>query len=298
MTVAEHGRIGVVVVTHNGLEDTRVCLCSLVQVRYPAVRIVVVDNASKDGTPEAVRREFPTVELLPQSENLGFTGGNNIGIRSCLDHGCDAVLVLNSDTRVEPDFLQHMAPHAAKQAIVTPEIRSLDRPDRAVTEIEWFDWRRGLARSRPPARSDDEELPCRIASGCCLLIPRAIFERIGFLDENFFLYYEDVDFVVRAQLAGFALVHEPAATIYHRESVAPRDPTISPLKLYYNTRNRLYLMRKHSRVTGSFLGYFFATRLAYAAHYILRGNLGPLLSIVRGVRDFWRGRLARVDYRW
>jgi GT2 family glycosyltransferase len=291
-------RVGVVVVTHNGLEETRVCLSSLEQTRYPAVRFVVVDNASKDGTPEAVRREFPAVELLPQSENLGFTGGNNIGIRWCLDHECDAVLMLNNDTRVEPDFLQHMAPHAAEDAVVAPGIRSLDRPEHTVTDIEWFDWRRGIARSQPPAGLVDAGLPSRIASGCCLLIPRAVFDKIGLLDENFFLYYEDVDFVVRSQLAGFALIHEPAAVIYHRGSAAPSDPAVSPLKLYYNTRNRLYLMRKHSRVTGSFLGYFFATRLAYATHYILRGNVTLLMSMVRGVRDFWLGRLARVDYRW
>jgi GT2 family glycosyltransferase len=290
--------VGVVVVAYNGLDDVRSCLRSLACATYPRLSIVLVDNASSDGTADAVRREFGGVTVLALPENCGFTGGNNVGIRWCLEHGCDAVLLLNSDTRVEPDFLDRMAPHLARCRVVAPEIRSRERPERKLDAIGWFDWARGVARPASGGVGRAGPLPTRIASGCCLLVPRAVFDRVGLLDENFFLYFEDVDFVVRAQLAGFELVQERSAVIYHRESETAADAEVSPLKIYYNTRNRLYLMRKHSRVTGPFLGWFVLTRVGYGLRYLAAGRTALLVSMVRGIRDFLAGRLARAEYHW
>lgn len=288
--------IGVVVVTYNGLSRTLECIEALRAVGYPERKIVVVDNASSDGTPAALAREFPEVPLLPQEENLGFTGGSNVGIRWALEHGCDAVLLLNSDARLHPMSLDVMAARLAPASIVAPEIRSSEGSQRVLDDISFFDWRRGIASALPPARPAPAGLPNRIASGCCLLVEREVFDRIGLLDEKFFLYFEDVDFIVRAQAAGCVLIREPNAVVYHPEEAASERP--SALKIYYNTRNRLYLMHKYARATPRFMAHFLATRAVYAVRYILGGQRASLLAMLRGVRDFRAGRLGRAEYQW
>ena len=290
--------VAAIVVTYNTLDDTRECIRSLLRVRYPRLGIVVVDNNSSDGTAAALAREFPGVTVLAESENLGFTGGTNAGIRWCLARDWDAILLLNSDTRVDEAFLERMVPHLKRDCIIAPVIRPLDGRGRRGPDPAWFDWRRGVACASAPAVGSHGGRPSRIASGCCLLIPREVFTTIGLLDENFFLYYEDVDFVVRAQMAGFELVQEPAAVIYHRQTPTVAGRGVSPLKLYYNTRNRLYLMRKHARMGIWFVTYFAATRAGYALRYLVTGEFKLLVFMIRAIRDYTQGRLARAEYRW
>jgi GT2 family glycosyltransferase len=270
------------------------CLRSLARVRGADIVTVVVDNASRDGTPSVVAREFPGVTVLPLPENLGFTGGNNVGIRWCLDRGCDAVLILNNDTIVNPDLIERMLPRLAIAGIAVPTILSASGDPSVGDGIGWFDWQLGLLRplSRPVPTSKDG-LPTRVSSGCCLLIRREVFDRIGLFDENFFLYFEDLDLLVRAQLNGFAVVHEPGAVVYHHGSASSGGTAISPLTLYYNNRNRIYFMRKYSRAGVTFISYFTLTRLAYAVRYALGGEWALLRSMLRGVHDGMRGRLAR-----
>ena len=162
-------RIGVVVVTFNGLAFTRSCIASLLRMSYPNAVVVVVDNASTDGSADVIRREFPAVVVLEQGENGGYTGGNNVGIRWCLDNGCTGVLILNNDTRVEPDFLDVMARHLRTPCIVGPQIRVLDDASRVADGFGWFDWRRGRGKpiDAPPAR-ENGDLPAHRRIGLCV----------------------------------------------------------------------------------------------------------------------------------
>lgn len=291
-------RIAVVIVTYNGLPLTISCLNSLRASTYPNHTIVVVDNASTDGTAGALARDFPEVHLLPQNENLGFTGGSNLGIDWSLKQSADAVLLLNADAQLDPDALGVMVARLGKADIVAPEVRSLENAHRILDEIAWFDWRLGVAGCRAPRQRDPGGLPSRIASGCCLLVARRVFETVGLLDEEFFLYFEDVDFVVRAQMAGFDLVREPKAVVYHPDASSMEGTAPSALKIYYNTRNRLYLMHKYSRDTARFHAYFLATRAVYGLRYCISGQGAQLMAMLRGMRDFIAGRLARAEYEW
>lgn len=295
-------RVGVVVVCYNGWALTRACLESLRRVTSPACRIVVVDNASTDGTVASVRAEFPEVHVLPQSDNTGYAGGNNVGIRWCLAQEVSAVLLLNNDTVVDPAFLERMMPHLAGRALVAPQLRSMAESDVVVSHVGDFEWRRGVLREQvygdSVANTLTTPVPVGMANGCCLLVPADVFRTVGMLDEAFFLYYEDTDFIWRARAAGFRVIYEPRAVVYHHESASSGGERVSPLTLYYNTRNRLYMMRKHRAASVSFLLYFGVTRVAYVAIYAMRGRWRLIVAMLRGIRDFGRRRMARASYQW
>lgn len=295
-------RVGVVIVAFNGIQLTRDCLTSLRQSTYPLAEIIVVDNGSVDGSDKILPEEFPEVRFLIQTRNRGFTGGNNVGILWCLNRSLDAILVLNNDTRVEPRCVGQMVQHLGAERLVAPEIRSLRDPSVLIGHVGEFSWTRGVLKDlcygRPVSDSKSTCSVVDMAGGCCLLIPCSVFAAVGLLDDDFFLYYEDIDFLIRTKAAGFTLVYEPRAIVYHYESNASGGRRVSPLTVYYNTRNRLYVMFKHKSAHIVFYLYFFTTRLIYTAYYILRGEWSLVCAVWRGIRDFYRGRMGQGDYSW
>jgi hypothetical protein len=291
--------VGVVIVTFGGIQRTRVCLDSLRTTTFRDFDVVVVDNASADGTVETIARDYPEVVLLCQAENLGYAGGNNAGIRYCLERGYRSVLILNNDTVVAPDLLKRMCTQLESADVVVPQVFSLEEPPRVVTRAGSFDWKRGrFVNLRDLGGTAVAETPrlVNLAGGCCLLISRAVFEEIGLLDERFFLYYEDFDFLARARAAGFRLLFEPRAVVYHAESSSSGGEGTNPLRLYYNCRNRLLFMKKNGALKLPFLGWFLTTRVLYTAAYVLSGRASLALATWRGVWDFFSGRLGPARY--
>lgn len=217
----------VIVLNWNGRNDTLECLASLARAAGPSMRVVVVDNGSTDGSQEAIRRAYPDVTLLETGTNLRFAGGNNAGIRFALGHGAEQVMLLNNDTTVDPEFLEVMT--AALQAspgagIVAPKILYFSDPDRlwyAGGEISFWT---GTMRHRGIRLRDDGrfDVPCETAyaTGCCFLAARSTVEKVGELDESYFMYAEDADWCMRARRAGFRIVYEPRARVWHKVSVS------------------------------------------------------------------------------
>jgi GT2 family glycosyltransferase len=152
------------------------------------------------------------------------------------------------------------------------------------------------ARADGPAtsvRRDD----LATASFCCALVPVAAFRDAGMLDERFFMYYEETDFIRRAQAHGYRVRYEPASVIYHRESGSSGGGWMTPFKQYYATRNRIYLVRKHAASRAAyahFTAYFWATRVATAARMAVRGEWRLLRAMWLGVLDYYRGRMGRT----
>lgn len=291
-------RIGVVIVNYNGLGLTRSCLASLCRTDYPDLQIVVVDNGSIDRSVNILSVEFPLVTFIPLSENTGFTGGNNLGIKWCLENDCDAILLLNNDTEIEPAAIGLMAQHLKDHCMVIPQVRSTLEPEVFVGHMGDFNWRKGVLVDWFFGRSISEvcrtSVPVQIGSACCLLIPKIVIESIGFFDEAFFLYYEDTDLCIRAKSADFTLVFEPNAIVYHQEG-ASGGGRLSSLSVYYNNRNRLYFMRKHGSLHFGFISYFFVTRFIYSARWILHGRWSELTAMWAGVIDFVLGKFQRSN---
>jgi len=289
--------VGIITVNYNGGPFIAPFATSLARITYPRYRLIVVDNASSDGSAEELLRLCPGAVLLRNRENLGIAGGNNRGIAYCLEEGFDYILFINNDTEVAPDFLDRLVEVADAHTLVVPRVYLRDRPDRLDDTAGDFDWWRGVWRpwpyGKPPPQGEDVH-PVGMASLCCLLAPSGLFREVGLMDEAFFMYYEDFDFVARALGRGYRLLLNPRAVIYHRKAAS--SGLASSFKLYYATRNRPYFLRRHSPRLRFllFLAYFLVTRALYALTYLLRGRPDLLRAMAAGLGDFWRGRMGRT----
>jgi GT2 family glycosyltransferase len=291
--------VAILTINYNSTPYIEEFLASLRAVAYPNYRLVVVDNASSDGSLEEISRLCPQAALISNGENLGVSGGHNVGILHCLEQGFDYILFLNNDTVVSQDFLDRLVESTDERTMVAPKTYLHGQPGLLDDTVGDFDWRRGVWRGwlygkpEPPGFERPREVS--MASLCCLLVPAAVFRDAGLMDERFFMYYEDFDFVARAKAAGYRLRLNPAAVIHHRKA-ASSGGVESPFKVYYASRNRLYLMRKHSSRPrfALFLVYFLATRVGYFVSYLARGQGRQLRAMLMGIADFFRGRLGRT----
>jgi hypothetical protein len=226
-----------IVVNWNGKGVTLECLQSLHHVTYQRQRILVVDNASSDGSVEAIRTSFPGVEVLQSESNLRFSGGSNLGMRHALSKGADLLLLLNNDTTVHPDFLTRLVSRiqsSERIGIVAPKIYYEGERSRlwfAGAEISfWTGTLKHTGIREADAGQHDEVRDIDYATGCCMLVTKAVVEKVGFLDEAYHMYSEDADWCMRARTAGFRVVFEPEARIWHKVS-ATAGGNLSRFKL-------------------------------------------------------------------
>jgi GT2 family glycosyltransferase len=296
------GRVAIVVLSWNGCDDTLACLSSLAAVTYEPISVVVVDNGSRDGTVDAVRAAFPSVELLPQPTNLGFAEGNNVGIRHALARGSEYVLVLNNDTRVDPGFLEPLLAAAEAHSdagAVCPKILFDDAPDRIWFAGAGYDARRGYQGrlagygARDSAAFDGVRESDR-ATGTAMLVPAAVLERVGGFDRDLFAYSEDVDWSLRARGAGYRIYVAGDSRVYHRVSASSGGES-SPTSIYYGVRNALVVAERHAP-----LGRFATRRrrativAAHMAQALRSGSRGAgIAAVLEGWRDFRAGVLGQ-----
>jgi GT2 family glycosyltransferase/glycosyltransferase involved in cell wall biosynthesis len=284
-----------VVVNYRTADDTLLALGSLNASSAPVHDIWVVDNGSDDGQLDYLRRGLGQAALIASEQNLGFSGGCNLGIRAALDAGADRVLLMNSDAVLPAESLQEM--HAALDAepilgIVGPTILSRSDPERIISRGIRFSRRTGRMR-HAAFRQTLAENPAGQAesvdavSGCAMLIRREVFDRIGLLDESYFFGFEDLDFCLRARASGFRTGCVQAATLLHAGSASIGSG--SPRLIYFGTRNHLLL---GSRLAGPrglrswCIGVFSAAHVLFSSPVPLR--LG-VTAFRRGVRDYRRG---------
>ncbi|HTY59826.1 MAG TPA: glycosyltransferase family 2 protein [Bacteroidota bacterium] len=217
----------IIVLNWNGKSDTLECLASLGRAAGPSVRVVVVDNGSSDGSQEEIRLKHPEVALLETGENLRYAGGNNAGIRYALEAGAEQIMLLNNDTTVDPDFLPAMSgtlQSSADTGIVAPKILYWADPGRLWYAGGIISFWTGTMRHRGIRQADDGrfDIPGETgyASGCCLLAKRSTIEKIGLLDDSYYMYSEDADWSMRARRAGLRVLYEPRARVWHKVSVS------------------------------------------------------------------------------
>jgi len=292
-------RVSAVVLGWNGREDTLACLRSLHHATYLELSVVVVDNGSTDGGPEAVATEFPAVRVLRLGENRGFAGGVNAGVDVALGNGADAVLLLNNDTTVEPGFLEPLTAAACGAIVGAACAQILD----SATGRIWYagasyDPRRGhqgrhTGYGDPPLEPEIAPYETERACGGAMLIPRAALEDVGPLDETLFAYAEDVDWSLRARRAGLRILVVPASVVHHRVS-ASTGGAASPDSLYYALRNGLTVAERST--TEGRLGTLRRRVTAVAAFGVqaLRSQrrIDGLRAVRDGLRDARRGRLG------
>lgn len=241
----------VVILNWNGRELTLRCLEDLRKSDYREVTPVVVDNGSTDGSIEAMAKSFPDVAIIRNDANRGWAGGSNQGIAWGLAHGFDYLLMLNNDARGDPGMISSLVAAATEiedNAVTIPKIYLGSDPKRF-----WFATGRvslGTGIFSNPAfnQMDDGQFDsareAEYASGCCMLIPRGILERIGGFDHTFFSYVEDVEWSIRCRRAGFRIVLCPDARLWHDVSATGKKRPA--MMRYYLTRNHLWTLRRHA----------------------------------------------------
>jgi GT2 family glycosyltransferase len=289
--------VAVVLVNYNGAAFIDEFAASLARVSYEQRRLFIVDNASSDGSGAGLRQLFPNACIMDNESNVGLAPALNQALQRCLDGRTNYVLLLNTDTTQAPDFLDKMVAVADDHTIVVPKVLSYFDHGRINTHAGDFDWLRGVFKNTYDGRTDGPWTAARreleTASFCCMLIPALAFHDVGGMDERLAMYYEDTDFAARARAMGYRLLFEPSALVYHREggSGGGKD---SPFKHYYATRNRPYLVRKHSSRLryAAFSAYFLATRALHMAAYALGGNLPLLKAQWLAIRDFYGGHMG------
>lgn len=220
-------RVVIILVNWNGRDVTLDCLASLRDIAYPNHSTLVVDNGSTDGSVESFRSAFPEVEVLALKENRRFAGGMNAGILHALAAGAELLLLMNNDTVVDKDFLGPLVDRLRSDpsaGIVVPKIYYHDPPDRiwfagGVISF-WTGTMRHIGIREADAGQYDTPGPTEYATGCCILTSRELVERIGTLDESYYMYSEDADWSMRARHAGYRILYEPRAKIWHKLSVS------------------------------------------------------------------------------
>ncbi len=263
------------------------------------LRVLVVDNGSTDGSAAAIAREFPDVELLPLGENRRFAGGNDAGIAHALARGADAIALLNNDTQADPElFLKLLAALAEDPgAGAAAPLIYFGAPSQRI----WYAGARcipalGFTQHRAVRRLDTGRFrsiePTGYITGCCVLAMREVWEKVGPLDERYFMYAEDADWSLRARRLGYRLLFVPTARLWH--AVSASSGAASPWKIYQRLRANLMLFDTHAEGLGRFtwLPCFLAQQLVLMAVLIARGQANAAWAVPRALLDAAAGRPA------
>jgi GT2 family glycosyltransferase len=283
----EKEKIAVIILNWNQTDLTLACLKSVFQSRTEGqieIEAIVIDNGSTDdskkrlkeiqekrnlsrqgqGEIEILRSKFPNFKVIFNKENLGFAGGNNVGLRYALENKADFIFILNNDTEIKNDCILNLWQtflEEEKIGIASPKIyyapgfefHKERYQEKDLGRVIWYaggkiDWDNVLGRHLGVDEVDQGQYEKKeeneFATGCAFMAKRAVFEDVGLFDERFCLYLEDLDFSYRVAKAGFKLVFNPQAVVWHKN--AGSSSAGSALQTYYFTRNRLLFAQKHA----------------------------------------------------
>ena len=291
--------VAIVIVCYNGVADTLECLESLSCLTYPGVQIVVVDNGSSDGTAARVRdAAYKNVHVVETSENLGFAGGNNIGVRFALDTlGAAYTFLLNNDTTVEPGLLEPLVVYAEANpnaGAVAPLMCYHGSPETVWSAGGAMNHRADsvLVGEGEPASNFSHPAPREhdFVVGCGMLIRRDVWDAVGLLDARYFLYYEESDWCYRARKRGYASIVVPSVRLWHK--VSRSTGAASELTLYYMRRNALLFAESHLPLAGRFA--VLADDLRLFAVWTLKGNAHRACVLGWAVTDYLARRFGKA----
>jgi len=283
----------------NQESDTLECLTSLREVQHPRFEVLLVDNGSVNGCADKIAEQFPEVSIIRNSENLGYADGNNVGIREALVAGAKYVLLLNNDTSVHPQFLVELLQAAERYpdaGILGAKVVYYDRPD-----VLWalggdlqqpFGRIKMIGRDQAADRLRNEIAEFDHVPGAVMFVRADVFRQIGLLDSEFFLNWEDAEFCLRAQKAGWKIMGVPSSLVKHKVSRA----TAGKLAMYFGQRNRLLFTSRclpRWQFVLSVIPFHFARLGALVVTEGLRGRFDLVKAAVLGTMDYFRGRLGK-----
>lgn len=289
-------KVFIILLNYKGVEDTLECVKSLENIEYNNYEIVIVDNDSPDNSFDILNEKLGHKHhIMSSGKNGGFAYGNNVGINFAMDNGADYVLLINNDTTVEKDFLKELVKALEEdEAYGMSTGLILNYYDKS--EV-WFaggeiNWDRFYGYH---LNEDDNvnnislnEREITFATGCLMLIKREVIDKVGCLPEEYFMYYEDVDYCAKLQEEGYKIIYNPKSVIYHKISAASGEAE-SPFAIKWNTKNRIRFMKKYKHKLSmiSYMkatSFFYMTRVIKFIKYISKGRKDKAAALVEGLR--------------
>ena len=292
-----------VILNTNRREDTLACLVSLEQSRYENHKVIVLDNASSDGSVEAICSTFPEVQIIELLENHGYAGNNNVGIEAALAQQADWIFVLNEDTILDPDCINKLIDVGVsdpKIGIVGPMVYHYDEPNVIQSAggklgRYWEGWH--IAQNETDQGQFAQPHLVDWISGCAILVRRPVVEQIGMLDERFFYYWEETEWCFRAGKKGWRILHVPQAKLWHKG--VQRDYRPKPSVTYYSTRNRLLMLAKHHAPPIVWI-FTWGQILRTLTSWTIKPKWWPMHehrnAMWRGIIDFLRRRWGQISW--
>ena len=285
--------LSIITINYNGLKDT----CELIEtlpLDDESIEVIVVDNASKEDEATVIEQRYPPVKVIRSKENLGFAGGNNIGIKAARGK---YLFFINNDTILKhptSDF-QHLINRlesSPKVGMVCPKIRFTwgENPIQfaGYTPLSRITLRNKAVGCGEPDRGQyDVAHTTPYAHGAAMIVKQEIIEKVGMMPECYFLYYEEYDWSMMIRRKGYDIWYEPAFTIYHKESQTTGQS--SPLKAYYMTRNRLLFAKRNVCYPQKILAYLYLTGIVAfrdIIKYMLHHRFDLAKATFNGISDF------------
>jgi len=231
----ENSKVSIIILTWNGIKHITNCLESVFKSNYYNYEVIVVDNGSKDGTPEMISQRFPQVKLILNKKNLGFTGGNNQGVKRAEG---DIFFLLNDDTKIHPDLIKVLVEgleSSSEMGIVGPKIYYMDEPSKIWFAGGKIDWVKSdsyhLGKNIIDKElSNDSKKEVDFITGCALMIKREVVDKVGLFDNKFFAFYEDADLCQKVKKAGYKVIYLPFGGVWHMKSATASRVFLDDLK--------------------------------------------------------------------
>lgn len=290
--------VWIVIPTWNRRDDLLECLSSLRSLEYDPFHVLIIDNASEDGSADEVNKRYPQFEVVRLKENIGAPAASNIGFQLALSNDAEFVLRLDSDTIVAPNFLTPLVNHLEdnhRTGIVSPKIffyNSIDEVWYEGVDAHPFHFGAIISPKNPHEAQDlNKAKVVDYVWGAAMLIRRDVLVKTGGFDTDFFIYYEEIDFCKRVQALGYSLSYIPDSHIWHKVGSAKNNSWTA----YQWNKSKMLLFRKHAKNN-----WHKFSLITYAFFYALispiykggpSGNRGPLRYTLRGLYDGLRQRI-------
>jgi GT2 family glycosyltransferase len=290
--VAKHRHyplVSIITVNYNQAEVTCALIESLNKITYPNFEIIVVDNHSTEDDPSIIKKRYPSVVFIQNPINYGFAAGNNYGLMRARG---EYVLLLNNDIEVPPGFMEPLVEKLEKNpgiGAVSPKIKFYYQPDTIqyagytpINNITMRNFAIGYWEKDKGQYDNDKETA--YAHGAAMMVPMRVVKEIGLMSYIFFLYYEEADWCARIKKAGYKIYYVGKSYVLHKESVSTGK--MSPLKIYYQNRNRIVFMRRNIEGKEFYLGILYQLFVAIpknALKFLLKGKIIYFLAYYRAI---------------
>jgi len=295
MTKEGFPKVYIIILNWNGSEDTIKCVNSFLWLQYPNYEILVVDNGSTDGSVHRIKENFSDVTLIETGRNLGYTGGNNVGIEYAMNNKAGYVLIINNDTElVNPYFVREIIKKMEenhKIGIMGPKVLNSGSQvqDTVLFTPRLFSCiKESLGLRFRTKRAKDYNILQQVeaVSGVCWLIRTDVVKKVGLLDEDYFMYAEEQDYCYRAKEAGWEIMYFPIESVFHKKGSEDEDKERVYRQYIYARRNLVLFLRKH---------FGFWQALVLAGLFLTSNGFKVLLSRLTGrERGFYNVSLLSV----